>query len=139
MKGLIIAGLLLAGVPLVANAADCTGGTGTRVTGNAIATALEGKTVCASAPNGDSWQELHRADGTLAEYAQGPGHAVDPSHDVGSWQRNGNLVEYTYPGSPPYSFELWVSGSTYYFCDAAGGMAGSGTISAIAWPADPCP
>lgn len=139
MKGIVTTGLILAALPLATQAANCSGGTATRVTGAAITTALQGKTACATAPNGDSWQELHQAGGTLTEYARGPGHPRDPSHDVGTWRRAGSLVEYNYTGGSSYSFELWRAGSTYYFCTAAGGLAAQGTISTIAPPADPCP
>jgi hypothetical protein len=123
MKGIITTGLLLAALPLAAQAGNCTGSpAATRVNGFTLTSAVSNKTVCASAPNGDTWQEWHQVGGTLTEYAKGPTDPVDPTHNVGTWARSGNTLVYTYPGNAPYSFELWSVGTApavYYFCDSA--------------------
>jgi hypothetical protein len=140
MKGIITTGLLLASLPLSAMAGDCTGGSGTQL--DATNTLL-GKTVCASATNGDSWQEWHKAttlaSGQLIEYALGPTDPIDPTHTVGTWTRSGSSITYNYTGGGSYTFELWEAGGTRYFCPSGSGTTLVATVSTILSGQQPCP
>lgn len=95
-------------------------------------TALAGKTFEGSG-GGDSWQEQHKAGGVLCEYAQGTGHAVDPSHNVGTWSASGTdgSVTYNYNGGSSYTFWLRQTGSTYYFCSNSSGSGSDVAFGAI--------
>lgn len=133
MKGFITSSLLIATLAPVAHAGDCTpGGGGTRQNGAALVTIVGNQTVCASAGNGDTWQEYHQQGGSnggsLTEYARGPGHPVDPTHVVGTWERSGNTLVYTYNTGSSYTFELWLNGGTYYYCQP---NAGTGLVATI--------
>lgn len=94
MKRILIFSSLSLLFPITGIAGNCTGG----LPGNwYLGSAVSGYMVCASsATNSDSWQEYHNPNGTLTEYAKGPGDPVDPSHNVGSWQ---TIVQ----GPPPYN------------------------------------
>ena len=72
---------------------------------NTLNTLLSNKTVCGT-DGTDKWQEEHRSNGALWEYAKGPNDPVDPSHQVGMWtlEENGQpgngrpSVRYIYNG-----------------------------------------
>jgi hypothetical protein len=86
---------------------------------------LPGKTVCGLEPGGTTyqWQEYHDPNGNLIEYAKGPNHPVDPTHQVGTWYATADNVSYTY-GSTTYTFTLHSANNTdYSFCDASGEKA----------------
>ena len=55
--------------------------------GKTITMAVTGSTMCA-VRGGDRWQEFHQAGGVLIDYKLGPGDAVDPSEQVGTWSTN---------------------------------------------------
>lgn len=133
MKGFITTSLLIATLAPVAHAGDCTpGGGGTLQTRANLINAVANQTICASANNGDSWQEYHKLDtsngGALTEYARGPGHPVDPTQLVGSWVRSGTTLVYNYNTGSSFAFELWLKGGTYYYCEAG---AGTGLVATI--------
>lgn len=127
MKRLILASIvLLAGISGEAIAVDCRATT--RITNAALATLIQGKTVCA-ALGAEKWQEFHSGtSGTannLIDYKKGSGHAVDPTGPVGSWSTSGtgnnSRVIYNYGSGGTYSYSVhgantFVNGATYTFC-----------------------
>ena len=83
---------------------------------------LPDHTVCAAlAP--DRWQEYHAPGGALFDWKRGPGHAVDPREQVGTWSISsvtvGNVtreqVTHKYGGSS-FVYRVCLTGpSTYTF------------------------
>jgi len=127
MKRTIITGLLLVGASAGSFAGNCTGVDISTGYVSSPTFSLGNFTVCASAPNGDRWQEWHQGtqgsatSGTLTEYAKGPADPVDPSHDVGTWSGNSSSVTYNYSGGSSYTFEIWLLlggpySTTWYYC-----------------------
>jgi hypothetical protein len=95
----------------------CPCGGGTQVV--AVAALLSGKTVCASVPGGDSWQEYHDPSHALWDYKKGPGDPVDPSKQVGTWNvALEPTVTYSYTGGNSYSFTVCQAAAIgpYSFC-----------------------
>lgn len=116
--------ILAASAALAQQACPC--GSGTRVVGDALATLLGGRTVCASAGN-ESWQEFHSgaSSGQLIDWKKGPQDPVDPTEAVGSWQVGNDLVTYTY-GSTSYAYSVCtVPGETLNFCSASRNVTGA--------------
>ncbi len=93
---------------------------------------LSGNTVCVGNPPTWNWQEEHHPGGALVDYKRGPGHPVDPTKQVGSWQISGDNVVYTYNGGGSFGFQIWNNGDgSYSFC----GIIGTGNqIDAIIKP-----
>ena len=137
MKGVLTTGLILAMLPIGSHAANCTGTTATQQN---AASVLGNHTVCAT--NGsESWQEYHTGTtgGDLVEYALGPSDPVDPTHLEGTWSQSGNNIIYNYTGGSSYTFELWLAGGTYYFCDSAGNQIATVNNLIAGTAASPCP
>lgn len=112
-KSISTAVVLLAGLPSLAMA-NCT--PSTRVTGAALTALITGNTVCAQRGS-EVWQEQHRAGGQLWDYKMGPGHPIDPSKQVGTWNIARNLVTYCYTGGKCYSYSVHgPAGGPYSFC-----------------------
>jgi len=142
MKRLIITSIvLLAGISGEAMAVDCSASTripnGTA--GGALATLIQGKTVCAMLGS-DKWQEFHsgasEGANNLIDWKMGSGHAVDPTGPVGSWSTSGtgnsSRVKYNYGSGGLFSYEVhgantYVEGATYTFC----GDPGAPTLDVI--------
>ena len=115
----------------------CNGGSGTQLTTvAAVQAVLANKMVCA-AVGGEQWQEWHNggASGPVVDYKMGPGHAVDPSSQTGTYQlvdlagnprisrvqrAAGAAVDYTY-GANTYTYGVCQTGATYAFCGVAFG------------------
>lgn len=126
MKLLVIASVL-ATAGLAGNAfAACTG---TALTGSQITAALSGKTVCVGTSGNWQAQEYHNSNGTITEYARGPGDLVDGSKDIGGWSVANNQITYSYTGGSPYTFTVYQSGSNFSFCNGAT-EAASATVKA---------
>jgi len=131
----IITSFIFLVLPLSATAGNCIGGTATQFNTNG----LSDRTICGSAGS-DSWQEWHQASGTLTEYARGPGHPVDPTHDVGTWTANGSTVTYNYTGGTSYTFEIWrISNSTVKYCEAGSGTNVIADITSFSVGQQACP
>lgn len=127
MKRLMVTSLvLLAGISGEAMAVDCS--PSTRITNAALATLIQGKTVCATL-SAEKWQEYHSglsgAANNLIDYKKGPGHAVDPTGPVGMWSTtaggSNSRVIYNYGTGGTYSYEVhgsstFTDGATYTFC-----------------------
>ncbi len=85
---------------------------------------LTGNTVCVPAVMVDpmTWQELHVAGGALVDYKRGPGHAVDPSEQVGTWSISGTgnnaTVIHNYGTGGSYQYTVYPNGANYSFCSA---------------------
>lgn len=62
-----------------------------------------------AASGGDSWNEVHCADGQLWDEKQGAGDPVDPSGFVGSWSMTSDSVTHSYDQA--YTYQLRRSGS----------------------------
>ncbi|MFU2485909.1 hypothetical protein [Thauera sp. WH-1] len=80
-----------------------------------------GNTVCA-VRGSDRWQEFHQAGGALIDWKMGPGHAVDPTKQVGSWSVNGTgasaRMVYNYGSGGTYSYRVVDNGGgAYSFCN----------------------
>lgn len=90
----------------------------------ALNTLLADNTACVPATNQPVMeaQEEHRTGGALWDYKRGPGHAVDPSKQVGTWSVAGTdgrgvFVGYDYGGGQQYKYAVWNNGNgTYSFC-----------------------
>ena len=133
MKRIITSGLLLASAGMSAHAGNCTGSTYQVGVVWSPTWSLSGLTICATATNGDRWQEYHRSDGRLIEYAKGPSDPIDPTHDVGTWSGltfnaadSTSRATYNYTGGSSYTFEVWQdssggSGTAWYYCGAGAG------------------
>jgi len=129
MKPLIIPSLVMCSVVAgEAAAALCDGPS--QVKGGTLSTLMTGSLVCGRpaagypGPASDRWQEEHIAGGNLFDYKKGPGDAVDPRTQVGSWTVNANdTVTHTYtPGGASFTWTVHqVSGTTYSFCTGVGG------------------
>ena len=142
MKQTLLAALLaLTGTAQAQNNCPCNGGVGTQltsVTSPTLGAALAGKMVCAAVGN-ERWQEWHNGNaisGVVVDYKRGPGHAVDPSEQVGTYRitRTGQasstvVVNYTY-GTNNYPYRVCrVDTNTYAFCGASlGGRDITGVI-----------
>jgi len=106
--------ILLAGVAVGASAASCSG-TGTRLNGAEIGTALGGKRIDATAvvvgTDGkfENWKEDHCSGGEL--WKVGAGTTIDPRVKTGSWAVVGSgtdsRVQYNYDGGSTYEWGLW--------------------------------
>lgn len=110
---LALAGVVIS-LPAMAQTCSCNN-TLSRVQGDATLSALlTGRTVCATL-GGDRWQERHAAGGALVDYKRGPGHAVDPTKQVGTWAASGSgantVVTYSYAGGSSYAFTVCTNGS----------------------------
>ena len=101
------------------------------VTNQDLADLIAGNTVCA-AFGGNRWQEQHRGAGTSGElwdYKQGPGHPVDPTSRVGSWEvrtaGREQIVRYIYgAGAFSYNYQVrgtGIVGQPHSFCGAFDG------------------
>jgi hypothetical protein len=104
-------------------AANCDGNP---VIGAALSTYLNDNLICAydvgtggTDPN-TRWSEWHKTSGgTLTEYARGPGHAVDPTKDIGTWSIASDEVMYNYDGGSNYTWQIYDNAGTtglYQFC-----------------------
>lgn len=120
-----------------------------RVQGSfSLSSLLSGSLVCGRPAAGytgnaaDRWQEQHRAGGQLWDYKLGPGHAVDPEKQMGTYGFTGtgtaSRITHTY-GSTAYSWGVFLQAAPniYSFCNgtsevvrarvvASGGVSGSG-------------
>lgn len=128
--------LLLAGLGLSGQAfAACTGPS---LNQQQLSTTLTGNTVCAMRGN-DRWQELHQSGGAIIDYKRGPGHAIDPSKQTGSWSLGGTgsnrTVIYNYGAGGTYSYTVHDNGGgSYSFC--TGGVE---LLVTVRSGAGPCP
>lgn len=121
--------LLLGGLAANAIADNCTGDTtASRVNPGVLADMR----VSAIAPDGEVWTEDHCGNqngGALFKVGTTDGppkhperDSVDPRVQRGTWTRTsmpgGPIFNITYDYDPgdSYTFELWLAGSTYYFC-----------------------
>jgi len=96
---------------------------GTPLTGAAISTLLTNNTVCVGTPGNWEAQELHVSGGSLVDYKLGPGHAVDPSEQVGTWSVDAaaGTVTHNYGPGTVYTYKMSANGGTSYsFCSTAG-------------------
>ncbi len=128
---------LVAATGLVAGHASaqiaCPGGT-TRITGAALQALINGNTVCAaSSSNADTWQEFHQGagSGTLIDWKQGPGHATDPTSNVGTWVAGNDtnaLLTHSY-GTSAYSWMVCRQGTSSNF--ALVSTSGAATITGV--------
>lgn len=128
MKSLILAaaaGLTLAGLPDASSAA-CAAPSVRVNTRAAMDLLLSGNTVCvppATQPTMEA-QEEHIAGGALFDYKRGPGHAIDPRKQIGSWSvagadGRGVFVRYDYGGGQIYTYAVWNNNDgTHSFCSA---------------------
>lgn len=117
----------VASLPAMSQNCPCNGAL-TRVQGAAtLSNLLTGRTVCASL-GGDRWQERHVAGGALIDYKRGPGHAVDPTTQVGTWATSGavgnTIVTYSYTGGSSYAFTV---------CTGVSNPAPTATVSPVAF------
>jgi hypothetical protein len=119
---LVVSTLALAAASPLLLAVDCPG---SQVTGTDLDTFLDNQLICAykfdAAPSNASrrWSEEHRNGGDLWEYARGATDTVDGSKDVGSWSVASDVISYTYDGDGTYQRQVYLDGSTYYFCTNA--------------------
>lgn len=130
MKSMILAaaaGVALAGLPAVSSAA-CAAPSVRVNTKAAMSALLTGNTVCVPPdipppPTMDA-QELHQSGGALIDYKRGPGHAVDPTKQIGTWSVTGSdgrgvFVTYDYGGGKIYTYAVWKNlDGTNSFCSA---------------------
>lgn len=123
----LIAGMALAVLTGYASAqatCSCTGAD--QVT--TVSTTLSGNTVCvANGSGGWEGQEQHKTDGQLWDYKLGPGHAIDPSEQIGTWTVSGNNVTHSYSGGQSYTYTMCRVGATasYGFCGTGGTIMAS--------------
>ncbi|MBV2262299.1 MAG: hypothetical protein KUL79_01920 [Thauera sp.] len=79
-----------------------------------------GKTVCAQRGS-ERWQEFHGGGGALIDYKMGPGDAVDPSKQVGTWviQGTGSAARmvYDYGSGGRYEYRVYEDNGRYSFCN----------------------
>jgi len=140
MKFLMVTSIvLLAGISGEGMAIDCSDGTQLKNTGtdpNVVATAIFGKTVCATIGS-QKWQEYHGGGltgGSLIDYKKGPSDPVDPTKTVGSWNTSGtdasSQVTYNYGSGGSYSYAVHLSGGTYTLC----GVGGAPTLDVTLLP-----
>lgn len=130
---LLFAGLLLSGAA-AAQSCACDSGA-SRVTGPALATLLEGKTVCVGTPGNWQNQELH-SGGTVIDYKKGPGDAKDPSKAIGTYSvspAGGGTVTYNYTSGGSFTFSVCSESTTparYAFCQGASKVVSAARIGA---------
>lgn len=95
--------------------------TGTPLTASQLSTLLTGNTVCVGTAGSWEAQELHESGGRLVDFKRGPGHAVDPSEQVGTWTVNSvGTVTHNYGSGGAYTYSMYSNGGTSYsFCSAA--------------------
>ena len=128
MKSLILAaaaGVVLAGLPAVSNAA-CTAPSVRVNTKALMSTLLTGNTVCVPAATQPTMeaQELHQAGGVLIDFKRGPTHPTDPTSPVGKWSvtgvdGRGVFVTYDYGGGKIYTYAVWRNtDGTHSYCSA---------------------
>lgn len=148
MKRIVLLTLIL----LAANSSNAFAGqpapvpcdNGGRLNQTQIATAVQGKLVCAVATTGGNrWSEEHLAGGQLWEYAKGPQDKVDPRRQAGTWTITGTgsnaAIQYNYGTGGTNTRALWSSDNVNYsFCNGATVVA-TATIRAIpSSGANPC-
>lgn len=119
--------LVLASLAGGASAQSCScgnGSNGTLVTGAALTTLLDGKTVCVGSAPTWQHQEQHRNGGDLYDYKRGPNHPVDKTTQLGRWSLNtsgaNSAVTYNYTGGSNFTFQVCstTTAGTYGFCPA---------------------
>jgi len=109
--------LLLGGLGLAGQAAAVCSGSALDQT--QLSTAFSGNTVCAQRA-GDRWQEYHQVGGALIDSKMGPGHAVDPSKQVGTWSATSSGLAYNYGSGGNYTYQVFDNNNgTYSFCNGA--------------------
>jgi hypothetical protein len=127
-----------------AQSCTCQGAGSTRIGTVALISAkLAGNTVCV--PNGATWdwQEEHlggpgATSGQLWDYKRGPGHAIDPRSQVGTWsisapgQSTNGEITHSYTGGSSYVYRVCQGAATNSvgFCPSAGGAAIMSTVKA---------
>ncbi|MBT9591759.1 MAG: hypothetical protein IV089_12805 [Thiobacillus sp.] len=121
MKRLLIISVVWLAWSSGAAMADCSANT--RITGNALATLVSGKTVCAMLGS-EKWQEYHKPGGDLIDWKRGANHPIDPTAKVGTWSTSGSgsssRVSYNYGPGKVYSYEVHsTAGAAYTFCGDA--------------------
>ncbi len=86
----------------------------------------KGKTLCA-VRGALRWQEFHVDSPTVAgrrliDFKLGPGHSIDPTKDVGTWDARGGNIG---PSGGPILFHLYSGGQSYAWliCREAGGSS----------------
>ena len=109
--------LLLGGLGLAGQAAAVC--SGTALDAAQLSAAFSGNTVCAQRA-GDRWQEYHQVGGALIDWKMGPGHAVDPSKQVGTWSATSSGLAYNYGSGGNYTYQVFDNNNgTYSFCNGA--------------------
>ena len=119
ISGVMTGVLLLGGVGLAGQAAAACSGTALDVT--QLSAKFSGNTVCAQRA-GDRWQEYHQGTGSgdLIDWKMGPGHAVDPSKQVGTWSATNTGMAYDYGSGGQYTYQVFDNNDgTYSFCNGA--------------------
>ena len=119
ISGVMAGVLLLGGVGLAGQAAAACSGTALDVT--QLSAKFSGNTVCAQRA-GDRWQEYHQGTGSgdLIDWKMGPGHAVDPSKQVGTWSATSSGLAYNYGSGGNYTYQVFDNNNgTYSFCNGA--------------------
>lgn len=106
-----------------------------------VQTFVAGKTLCATIPGGDRWQEYHSGagGGPLIDFKKGAGDAVDPTETVGTWSvTSNNLLTHTYSASLSYAWRVCRVGSSSVFTLVS---STAGTITGATFQAGsgPCP
>jgi len=112
-----------------------TQGTGTPGgSSSTLSSLLTGNTVCVGATGHWEAQEFHKSGGSLIDWKQGTGNAIDPTTQVGTWSLTGTgaaaKVNYNYTGgsSSSYSYTVFDNGNkSYSFC-SGGNVIVTGTI-----------
>jgi len=129
MKWVVVAYIAISGMWAGQALAQCSAGAGT--TQVVLLSRLQGTTVCGRpganypGPGGvgspDRWQEQHLAGGQLWDYKKGPGDAVDPSKQMGTWSVANDTsasatITHSYTGGPSFTYTVFNTGGVLSFC-----------------------
>ena len=111
-----------------------TDGTGIVGGTTTLSTLLTGNTVCVGTTGNWQAQEFHKNGGSLIDWKQGAGSAIDPTAPVGTWSLTGTgaaaIVNYNYTdgGSSSYSYTVFDNGNNSYSFCSGGNVIVTGNI-----------
>lgn len=141
MKNALLAGCLLAAVPEIGLADDCTGSAPAPVGTWELGSNLSGKMVCIRNGADTDWenQEHHNSNGELWEYAKGAADPVDHSRQIGTWTAltsgagGVERIQYSYTEAGSFTFDVYrdtaASPQGILFCEDTGtGVVAVGTL-----------
>jgi hypothetical protein len=121
MRKLVVAMLVVLGLPVGQAAAQCSGSP----VAKSVLDGFAGNTICGrpgpayTGPDTDRWQEEHILGGDLFDYKLGPSSKLDPREKVGTWTTTAGspaTITHNYNGGGSYTYSVYLNSGVYSFC-----------------------